>query len=168
MPLLVPKYLFRSVTAITPQFLRQKGMRALVLDVDNTLTGHGSQELGATVAAWLETMKSEGFLLMLASNNTKARVEPFARRLGVEYSSFCCKPSPAWLWQAQRRWGLPRRAIALVGDQIFTDLLAGSLYGVTVLMVKPMYEDVKPILRLKRRLEKPLLRRYYRRGGTLL
>ena len=113
-------------------------------------------------------MRAAGVRLMLASNNTKRRVAPFAARLGLGYASFCCKPSPLWLLAARRRWGLPRRAIALVGDQIFTDLLAGTLYGATVLLVRPMYQDIKPTIRLKRKLEKPLLMRYYKKGGQLL
>ncbi|NLW77976.1 MAG: YqeG family HAD IIIA-type phosphatase [Ruminococcaceae bacterium] len=168
MPLLTPTHLFRNVTGITLRFLRTHGIRALVLDVDNTLTAHGSQTLSPEIAAWLRRMRAGGIRLMLASNNTEARVAPFARQLGLDYASFCCKPAPFWLAKAQRKWHLPRRAIALVGDQLFTDYLAGSLYGVRVLLVRPMYADVKPTIRLKRFLEKPFLLRYYKKGGKLL
>ena len=168
MALLVPDYMFRDVTHISLGFLREKGIKGLVLDVDNTLTGHGSQELGGDVAAWLEGMRAAGIRLMLASNNTKGRVRPFAEKLGLEYESFCCKPLPLWLLGAKRRWGLAKKEIALVGDQLFTDLLAGSLYGARVLVVRPLYEDIKPGVRFKRHLEKPFLLRYYKKGGTLL
>lgn len=168
MALFTPSYIFRDVTHISLDFLRQKGIQALVLDVDNTLTAHDSQELRADIAAWLKTMRDGGIRLMLASNNTKARVTPFAQMLELEFTSFCCKPSPRWLLSARKKWGLPRRAIALVGDQIFTDLLAGSLYGVQVFLVRPLYEDIKPTVRFKRKLEKPFLLRYYKKGGKLL
>ena len=55
--LLTPEYIFRAIEAITPEFLRQHGITALVLDVDNTLTGDGSQQLDATVQQWLNTMR---------------------------------------------------------------------------------------------------------------
>lgn len=168
MGLFTPEVVFRDITHITPAFLRAKGVLALVLDVDNTLTAHGSQELSEPIAAWLHAMQAAGVRLMLASNNTKARVAPFAEKIGLPFASFCCKPSPRWLLAAQKQWGLPRRAIALVGDQIFTDQLAGRLYGVRVLLVRPMYEDVKPTIRIKRVLEKPFLMRYYEKGGRLL
>ena len=54
--LITPEYVFQDVTHITPAFLAGKGIRALVLDIDNTLTGDGSQELSADVAAWLDTL----------------------------------------------------------------------------------------------------------------
>lgn len=168
MSIIVPQHLFRNVTRVSLPFLKRNGIKGLVLDVDNTLTGHDSQELSPAVEKWLKTMKRGGIRLMLASNNTKKRVAPFAKRLGLDYASFCCKPSPVWLLAAMRKWRLPKNAIALVGDQLFTDQLAGSLYGVRVLVVRPLYQDTKPTVRFKRKLEKPFLLRYYRRGGQLL
>ena len=72
--LLTPEYIFRAIEAITPEFLRQHGITALVLDVDNTLTGDGSQQLDATVQQWLDTMRAAGVRLTIVSNNTAARV----------------------------------------------------------------------------------------------
>ena len=58
--ILTPEYIFRNVEAIRPEFLAQLGVRALVLDVDNTLTGDGSQQLDASVQAWLDAMRAAG------------------------------------------------------------------------------------------------------------
>ncbi len=168
MCILTPRHIFKDITRITPEFLQQQGIRALVLDVDNTLTAHGSQEVTPEVEAWLAGMRAAGVRMMIASNNVKKRVAPFAGRLGLSYVSFCCKPSPWWLWAARRAWHLPKKQVALVGDQVFTDLLAGTLWGARVLLVQPMYADIKWSIRLKRRLEEPFLRRYYKKGGTLL
>ena len=168
MRIFTPQFVFANITRITLPFLKKQGIRALVLDVDNTLTEHGSQELRPEIARWLETMKTNGIKLMLASNNFEKRVQPFAEKLGLEYAAFCCKPSPAWLISAQKKWNIPRSQLALVGDQIFTDGLAGQLYGAKVLLVRPMAKDIKASIRLKRRLEAPFLVRYYKKGGTLL
>ena len=71
MPMLItPEYLFSSVSAITPAFLKEKGVDALVLDVDDTLTAHGSQQLDAEVEQWLGRMRDAGVKLMIVSNNT--------------------------------------------------------------------------------------------------
>ncbi len=168
MRIFTPEHIFRDVTHITLEFLQAQGIRALVLDVDNTLTRHDSQEVSAEVLEWLALMQAAGVKLMLASNNFQERVQPFAERLGLPFASFCCKPSPRWFLAAKRRWQLPRADMALVGDQIFTDALAGHLAGVKVLLVKPLAEDFKLTIRLKRRLEAPFLARYYRKGGKLL
>lgn len=167
MPIFTPEVIFLNVTHISLEYLQQNGIRALVLDVDNTLTGHDSQKLAPEVAQWIETMKQAGIHLMLASNNYKKRVEPFAQQLGIEFSSFSCKPSPIWLINAKKKWNLPKSEIALVGDQIFTDALAGSLYGVKVLLVRPLYQDTKFTIKLKRKLESPFIVKYFKNGGIL-
>lgn len=166
--LITPEYLFASVSGITPAFLKAKGIVALVLDVDDTLTAHGSQELAAEVKDWLEQLRAAGVQLMIVSNNTKARVSPFAARLGLPFVSMACKPLTFGLAAARRRFGVPRHAMAIVGDQLFTDRLAASLYGVRALIVTPRGGAARRDIRLKRKLEQPFLRRYYRKGGKLL
>ena len=63
----------------------QKGIRALVLDIDNTLTADRSQELPEEVAGWLETMRRAGVRLTIVSNGAEKRVRPFAEKLGLAY-----------------------------------------------------------------------------------
>lgn len=166
--MLTPQYLFADITRITPQFLRQKGITALLLDVDNTLTAHGSQQLSQGVEAWLETMKQNGIRLMIVSNNTEQRVAPFADRIGVGHISMGCKPLPLGLARARRQLGVQRRQLALVGDQLFTDRLAGWNYGIPVLVVQPLAPDTHRGIRFKRHLEQPFIRRYFKKGGQLL
>lgn len=168
MPSLTPEYIFRDVTYITTDFLHKHGIKALVLDVDNTLTGHGSQLLSEEVANWLQTIKDAGFKMMVASNNYRKRVGPFAKQIGLDYASFCCKPLPKWWLTAKRKWGLPKNEVALVGDQIFTDVLAGHSAGVKVLMVRPRDDFETTSIKFKRRLEKPFILNYFKQGGKLL
>lgn len=117
---------------------------------------------------WLDTMREAGIHMMVASNNYKKRVAPFAAKIGLDYASFCCKPLPKWIRAAKRSWGLPKEKMALVGDQIFTDALAGHFAGVKVFLVQPLGEDPQAGIRFKRRLEKPFIDRYYKNGGKLL
>lgn len=166
--MLTPEYLFKDITHITPEFLRQQGIRALLLDVDNTLTAHNSQTLPAPVAAWLEQMKAAGIKLMIVSNNTRKRVSPFAASLGLPFVSLACKPLPWGIRKAARQLGVSRREFALVGDQLFTDRLAGWLYGIRVLVVQPMTRDIKKGILFRRKLEKPFMEKYFKRGGKLL
>lgn len=168
MPLLQPTYMFQSAASITPEFLCAQGITALVLDIDNTLTGHGSQTLPAHIAAWLAAMQAAGIDMEVVSNNTKARVAPFAARLGLRFTSFACKPSPLGFMRARKAMQVPKRQMALVGDQIFTDALGANLYGIPVLLCVPMYADTKITIRFKRWLEKPVLARFLRRGGKII
>ena len=168
MPILSPRVIFRRAHDITPAYLRAHGIKALILDVDNTLTGHGSQTLSDDVAAWLGEMRAAGVPMMIVSNNMPARVAPFAQRIGLPFRAFSCKPSPLGLAAARRAFGVKKSEVALVGDQIFTDVLGANVYGIPMLLVQPMYADYKPTIRLKRWLEQPILARYYRRGGKLI
>ena len=167
--LLTPEIIFQHVESITPEVLQNMGIRALVLDVDNTLTGDGSQQLDDSVQAWLDTMRAAGISLTIVSNNTAKRVRPFAGRVGLAFVPLACKPLPVGLFVARRRLGVPRSAMAMVGDQIFTDRLAAGLFGIRCLYVLPRTpHDKNKVVRLKRKLEKPFIEKYFKQGGKLL
>ena len=166
--LFTPQYLFASVARITPAFLEQLGITALVLDVDNTLTSHDSQSLAPEVDAWLAQMQAAGIKLMIASNNSKERVAPFAARLGLDFVARSCKPLTFGMARARKRFDVKRGQMAIVGDQLFTDRAAGALYGIKALVVEPRSADFNKGILFKRRLEKPFIARYYKKGGKLL
>lgn len=165
--LFTPEYIFKNVEAITPAWLAGQGITALVLDVDNTLTGDGSQQLDASVRAWLGAMREAGISLTIVSNNVGRRVAPFAQKLGLAWVPLACKPLPPGLAVARRRLGVPRRQMAMVGDQIFTDRLAAGLYGIRCLYVLPRGADKNAGVRFKRRFEPYFLNKYYQKGGVL-
>ena len=166
--LITPQYVFKDVTHITPEWLAEKGIRALVLDIDNTLTADRSQELPAEVAQWLEEMRKAGVALTIVSNGAEQRVKPFARKLGLAYLYRAAKPLPFALMVACRRMGVKRREMAMVGDQLYADRMAAALYGIPGLMVIPRGPDLGAQVVLKRKWEKRHWQAYYDRGGKTL
>ena len=90
--ILTPEYIFKTIECIHPDFLVAHGIKALVLDVDNTLTADNSQVLEPTVQAWLDEMRAAGIRLTIVSNNTAKRVRPFAERIGLDWVPLACKP----------------------------------------------------------------------------
>lgn len=166
--LITPEYVFQDVTHITPAFLAGKGITALVLDIDNTLTDDGSQQLPREVAAWLQAMRAAGVRLTIVSNATPRRVAPFARKLGLDYVCWAAKPLTPGLMVARRRLGVEKRRMAMVGDQLYADRMAAALYGIPALMVVPRGPDRGAQVRLKRKWERRFWQRYYDRGGKLL
>ena len=165
--LLTPEYIFRSIESITPAFLRDHGITALVLDVDNTLTGDFSQTLEPSVQKWLDTMRGAGISLTIVSNNTAERVRPFADKVGLDFGPLAAKPLPPGRMAARRRLGVPRRRMAMVGDQIFTDRLAAGLYGIPCLYTMPRGGDHQKGVQFKRKFEPFWIARYYQKGGRL-
>ena len=166
--LLTPEYLFRDVTHITPEFLKEKGIRALVLDVDNTLTLHDDPSLPEGIRAWLDKLEDEGVLLMIASNNGPQRVSRFAGAVGLDYVADAHKPLSKGLKEAQGRWKVEKEEMAIVGDQLFTDRLAGALYGIRAFVTQPLGPETKWYIKLKRVLEKPFFALFFLKGGKVL
>lgn len=163
MSVFLPDLILENVMCITPQLLEERGIRAIVLDVDNTLTSHGNPEPWEGVTEWLTLMKGLGIPLMISSNNTRERVEPFASRLGVDFVPMSCKPLPIGLSRAVKRFNLPKKQVTIVGDQIFTDVLGGNLEGIQTILVKPFEEEQGRLFQLKRRFEQRFISAYYRK-----
>ena len=162
MPLFYPTVRKHRITDITAEDLRERGVRGLLLDVDNTLTRYKSQELDPAVAAWLQRMQQQGIALTVVSNGLPRRVRPFAQKIGLRCIAFACKPSPVGYLRGARRLGLPRRQCAIVGDQMFTDVVGANLCGMRSIMLDPIeLEQGKPTIQLKRKCERWMLARRY-------
>ncbi len=166
--LITPEYVFQDVTHITPEFLAQKGICALVLDVDNTIADDRSLTVPPEITQWLDTMRAAGISLTILSNGAKPRVKPFAESLGLQWVSRSAKPLPIGMAIARKRVGVRRNEMAMVGDQLFTDRLVAALYGVPALVVIPRGGDLNKYVRFKRKLEKRFWMKYYRKGGKTL
>lgn len=160
----LPDFMLSEISEITPAFLKEHNIKALILDVDNTLTVHGSQALSEKTAAWLLQMRDAGIPMCIVSNNTTARVEPFAKMVGLPFVSSGLKPVPYGIRKAQSTFGLPSEQIAVVGDQVFTDVIGGNLQGMRTILVTPVSSEENSFVRWKRKLEKPILSKYQQRN----
>lgn len=158
----VPDRRFHSVTELTPALLHQEHVRALLLDVDNTLTLPGDQTIQPEIRNWLEQLKTYNVGLAVVSNNKRSRVEPFARRLGIAFISRAAKPFPWGFRRARKLLNLPKESIAVVGDQIFTDVLGARIGGLRAWLVEPYVMEPGWFFRLKRRMERRPLAVYER------
>lgn len=153
-----PDFRFTSVLDITPDFLRQNGIAALLLDIDNTLSHHFSQTPIDGLDGWLGTMSAAGIKTVLFSNARESRVAPFAERIGVGHITKAMKPLPFGMLRARRLLGVKLKNTAIVGDQLFTDMLGGNISGAKTILVTPMHEESGRFFKLKRRLERMILR----------
>ncbi len=161
MSLFRPFLLKQNITDISVETLREMGVKALLLDVDNTLTTHNSQALEPSVSAWLENVKQNGFTPVIVSNGVKNRVRPFAERLGLPFTASAAKPLPNGFLRAMRECGLKRQDCVVIGDQIFTDVLGGKAAGMRVIQVLPIDTNTDtPFIRFKRKLEKMIMKRW--------
>ncbi len=158
--LLKPKTKLEKVTDITPEMLERKGINALLLDVDNTLSTHHGMVLTEGLAEWISKMKAAGVKLLVLSNSKEPRVKPFAEKIGLDYISLGLKPLPFKFKKGIKRMGSERKKTAIVGDQIFTDVLGGSLAGVHTVLLTPIKLEDGAGFRFKRRLERIVFKLY--------
>ena len=133
-----PNLILKDVTRIDLALLRANGIRGLILDVDNTLTLHDSQILRGDVREWIESMRAAGVPMIIVSNNSYDRVKPFADALSLDFVSMGMKPLTFGFTKAQKKMNLPVQDIAVVGDQIYTDIVGGNLKGMFTILVQPM------------------------------
>ena len=147
-------YRFDKITDITAADLKNAGAKLILLDADNTLSFHGSQEPFPGVLEWLEEIKKEGFVPVIISNNSESRIRPFAEKLGLPFVFKSAKPLPKGFKKATEKFGFKRKETAVIGDQIFTDVLGGKLFGAKVFLTEPLGPETDFFIKIKRKFEK--------------
>lgn len=150
-----------TVTAIDPQVLWTQGIRGLVLDVDRTLAPGRELILPQTVRAWVAQVRSQFKVHLLSNNLSRRRIVWVAKELDLPYCLGARKPSRGSLRRVLKAINLPPAQVAMVGDRLFTDVLAGNRMGMMSLLVQPIDPDGKPshqdrLYRLELRLLKAL------------
>ena len=118
----VPDLLLPSVLELAPEALRSRGVKLLLLDLDNTLAPYGSGEVSPEIRHWLSDLAEAGIEPYIFSNNRGGRPSAFAEKLGLGFVGRAKKPNPRRLWALLEEKGLDRSEAALVGDQIYTDI----------------------------------------------
>jgi uncharacterized protein len=158
--LITPHYRVHRVEELTPERLEMWGLRTLLLDVDCTLTRYRRADVSPEVAAWIEQLRAAGVGLCLVSHGMGRRIRGFAVRLGVPCVWKAMKPLPWGVWAAMRKLHAEPSQTAIVGDQLFADVMAGRLAGVRSILVEPIHPEEEPwFTRLKRRPEQFVLER---------
>ena len=159
----LPRMIYPHLTDVRAEDLTARGVSFLMLDFDNTIVPYTTNEPTPEMAAWLGAMQASGIGLCVVSNSRKPRVVTFCEKYGLDCITHAKKPFSRGIRACLTRYALDPAACALVGDQIFTDVIGARLAGVFCLMVDPIEPEPGWFFRLKRRLERPILRAYERR-----
>ena len=158
---LLPDRIFGTYQEITVDFLKSEGIEAVILDVDNTLIPYEEIEPRPAVLAWINTLIEANIAISFVTNNHKHRLQYFNRNLIFPAFHDSWKPFSRNMKRAMRAMGSTPENTANIGDQIFTDTWAGKRLGMKSYLLPPIRDKRDPFTRLKRLLEKPIVRRYY-------
>ena len=155
-----PNVKLNNITDISLQLLNELDIKALLLDVDNTLSTHHGQDLANGLLDWITVMQNAGIKLLILSNSKNKRVEPFAKKIGLDFIPLALKPLPFKFFAAFKKLKIKKRHIALVGDQLFTDSLGAHLSGIKSVILDPILPEPMLSFRIRRFFEKQLYKIY--------
>lgn len=155
-----PVYAFSDVWHIPGNFFTEKNIRYLILDIDNTLVADNDPYPDENSRRFLERLEREGIAYCFVSNNSRERVEAFNSCFHRPAVYRACKPLPFLLWKGMRLIHADKKQTAFIGDQLFTDVMAGNLGGITTILVNPINEKKETkFFKFKRGLENRVYQR---------
>jgi len=156
---LQPNLVLASVAEITPELLQKHGIRALLLDVDSTLKRYRATEIPPETVRWIESLQEAGIQFCILSNGLAHRIRPIAEQIGVPFIAPALKPGPFGCWTAIKTMGFDPKVTAIIGDQVFADILAGKFAKIFTILVTPIHpEEEHWYTRIKRPFERWILR----------
>lgn len=135
----LPRYMTPKLTDLTESFLLSKGIHLLMMDFDNTIVPYIVDTPTEEMRAWLEMMNASKVKIAIVSNTKSERLIAFCERHNLDFVMRAHKPSPNGLRLCMDRFGFTPGESAIVGDQIFTDTLAGNFAGVSPILVKAIH-----------------------------
>ena len=155
-----PDYYITSIFEIDTEDLREKGIKALIFDIDNTLVPYDVELPTKEIIKYFKELQDKGFKICLFSNNNKERVIRFNTGLKLIAIHKANKPLKRKFKVAMKLLGTNENSTAIVGDQIFTDVYGGNRTGITTVLVKPVSDKDEWITKVKRGIERRLINAY--------
>ena len=162
-----PNARFDKATDISIKFLKENGIKAFILDVDNTLIDLNKREI-ADITTWVTGLKEDGIKLCICSNSLKKTIiSNLAKKWDIPFIYFSLKPTKIGLSKAVKalkdKYGLEKMSeIAEVGDQLFTDCFGANRMGMFSILTKPYELETSLVSRIKRKQEKKYLDKVYK------
>ncbi len=146
------------VAEINLDDLVANGFRGVIIDLDNTLVGYRQLAPDDRDAGWIVAAREHGVKVVMVTNNATPWAASVAKNLGIACIANARKPLPSGFRRALGVLELPRSAVIVVGDQLFTDVLGAKLFGLAAILVEPLVERDPLNTRWLRTLERWLLR----------
>lgn len=153
---LLPVMITDRLTDLTADFLREKGIKLLMLDFDNTIVPYTTSIPTQQMESWIRNMMVSDIALCVVSNSHKDRVKLFCKQYGMDCITHANKPFSKGIRQCLDRYGYSPEQCALCGDQIFTDTLGANCTGVRSILIKAI-DNHNIWLKLRHVVEMPFI-----------
>lgn len=136
--LFTPDYYIHSFATLRPEYLKERGIRLLICDIDNTLVPHDVAVPDEKAVKFIHGMQEAGIRVVFISNNVEERVATFAKDFQADCYPFAMKPLPKTYWRMLKEQGVEKKEVAAIGDQLMTDILGANLVGLHTVLTAPI------------------------------
>lgn len=160
--LFLPNKQVPSIEQLTPEKLKREGILGVVVDLDNTLVPWNVADATKDVRNWLYSFLDAQLHITIFSNNDEERVKRFAAPLDIPYVARAKKPLGNSFKKAASMMNVSPGQLAVIGDQLLTDILGGNRFGAYTILVDPLVESDAPVTQMNRRIEAIILNYFYR------
>lgn len=157
MDILIPDIYQKNIYSINYKKLKNNGIKCLLFDLDNTIAPLKAIKPTKKTIDLFDSLKEMGFKIIIFSNANYKRIEPFKKDLSVDSCALCFKPSKRKFLKVLKIFKYDLSEVAIIGDQLFTDILGGNRVGITTILVNPISKNDSLFTKPFRFLEKKIM-----------
>ncbi|MFD3447658.1 YqeG family HAD IIIA-type phosphatase [Microbacteriaceae bacterium 4G12] len=160
----LPNEYVKNVYQITPDALKERGVKGIITDLDNTLIEWDRPNATPQLEKWLQTMKEGGIKVTIVSNNKERRVKDFSDPLELPFIFKARKPMTRSFTKALQSMALKPEEVVVIGDQLLTDVLGGNRLGLHTILVVPVAKSDGFMTRFNRKIERMIMKNLKQKG----
>lgn len=159
-----PTYMYEKVEKIPYSLFENNNIKLILLDMDNTLIDYNKHEYSDELKKWSKEMKKKGLKLYILSNSISEKlVKKIAKGLGMKYCYGAGKPFLKGFNTIIEKEKIDKKNTVMIGDQLFTDVWGGNRFGIKTILVNPVDSNERLHTRIKRPLERLIIKHYLKR-----
>lgn len=154
----------KNIYTINYDKLKNFGIKCLLFDLDNTCVPYVDRRPTKKLKSLFNKLQDEGFKVIIFSNSPKERLEPFKKELNVDCCAKAGKPRKGKFLKVLRTYNYDLSEMAIIGDQLMTDIYGGNKFGITTILVNPMSDIDMPFTKIHRYMEKKQINKMTKAG----
>ena len=150
----LPDIYQKSIYTVDYSKLLSRGIKCLLYDLDNTIVQSRNSEPPAKAKELFTSLKQKGFRVVIFTNSPKMRLKHFQTAFSVDGISNAKKPFTRKLRKFLKDYNYKENEVAIIGDQLMTDVKVGNTVGITTVLVNPISEKDFFVTKFNRHREK--------------
>lgn len=160
----LPDEFVKNVFVISPDELKERGIKAIITDLDNTLVAWDCPDATPEISQWVKDMSDAGLKVTVVSNNNENRVKRFCDPISISFIFAARKPLTKSFQKAVSLMGVRKDEVVVIGDQLMTDIFGGNRAGLHTILVVPVAKSDGFVTKFNRMIERRIMARFKRRG----